>query len=163
LSLTIEPRRVTAIAGPSGAGKSTLLAVLLGLVDPDHGTVDVGATPLAELDPSSWHAAVGWLPQRPHLFAGTIADNIRLGRPDATAPTADQARAAARRARADEFVDTLPAAYGTALGDGGLGLSAGQRQRIALARVLLRDAPLVLLDEPTANLDSGTEAALAET
>lgn len=160
LSLTIEPGRVTAIAGPSGSGKSTLLGVLLGLVDPDQGSVDIGGTSLAELDPTSWHAAVGWLPQRPHVFAGTIADNIRLGRPDATD---DQVRDAARQARADEFVDAMPAGYRTVLGDGGLGLSAGQRQRIALARVLLRDAPLVLLDEPTANLDGGTEAALAET
>ena len=160
LSLTIEPGRVTAIAGPSGSGKSTLLAVLLGLVDPDRGGVDVGGTPLTELDPGAWHAAVGWLPQRPHLFAGTIADNIRLGRPDASD---EQVHDAACRAHADEFVDTLPAGYRTVLGDGGLGLSAGQRQRIALARVLLRDAPLVLLDEPTANLDSSTEAALAET
>lgn len=160
LSMTIEPGRVTALAGPSGCGKSTLLGVLLGLVEPVRGTVSVGAVPLRELDPVAWREVVGWLPQRPHLFAGTIADNIRLGRSDATE---DQVRAAAQRACASEFVEQLPAGYRTMLGDGGLGLSAGQRQRIALARVLLRDAPLVLLDEPTANLDADTEDALAET
>ncbi len=159
LAVTIQPGQVTAIAGPSGAGKSTLLAVLLRLVRADGGTVTVGDTDLADLDPDAWRARIGWLPQRPHLFSGTVEDNIRLGRPEATDA---QIRDAARRTRADDFVQKLPSGYGTVLGDGGAGLSAGQRQRIALARVLLRDAPLVLLDEPTANLDAETEAALAD-
>jgi thiol reductant ABC exporter CydD subunit len=158
LSLTVRPGAVTAIAGPSGCGKSTLLAVLLGLTRPDAGRVLVGDTDLADLDPDAWRRRIGWLPQRPHLFTSTVADNIRLGRPDATA---DEIRTAARRAGAG-FVDGLPDGYYTVIGDGGRELSAGQRQRVALARVLLRDAPLVLLDEPTANLDAETEAVLTD-
>jgi thiol reductant ABC exporter CydD subunit len=159
LSLTIEPGAVTAIAGPSGCGKSTLLAVLLGLVRPAAGTLAVGDVDLVDLDPAMWRERIGWLPQRPHLFAGTVAGNIRLGRPDATD---EEVRDAARRAHADAFIRDLPHGYDTRLVAAGTGLSAGQRQRVALARVLLRDAPLVLLDEPTANLDAGTEAVLAD-
>jgi len=159
LSLTVRPGAVTAIAGPSGCGKSTLLAVLLGLVPPTAGRVVAGGLDLAELDPDAWRRQVGWLPQRPHLFAGTVADNIRIGRPDASAA---EVREAARRAGADPFVTALPDGYDTVVGDGGRVLSAGERQRVALARVLLRDAPLVLLDEPTASLDAATEAVLAD-
>jgi thiol reductant ABC exporter CydD subunit len=159
LSLTVHPGETLALTGPSGAGKSTLLAVLLGFVRPTSGRVLVGGTDLAGLDPDAWRARVAWLPQRPYLFADTVAANIRLGRTDAT--DAD-VRRAARAAGALDLVTALPQGFETPIGEGGTGLSAGQRQRVALARVFLRDAPLVLLDEPTAGLDAESEAAVIE-
>jgi thiol reductant ABC exporter CydD subunit len=158
-SLTVHPGETVALTGPSGAGKSTLLAVLLGFVRPDAGRVLVDWTDLGEFDPDAWRARIAWLPQRPYLFADTVAGNIRLGRPDATDA---EVRSAARAAGALEFVEALPGGFGTRLGEGGTGLSAGQRQRVALARVFLRDAPVLLLDEPTAALDAESEAALVE-
>ncbi|MFC7178855.1 thiol reductant ABC exporter subunit CydD [Kitasatospora paranensis] len=153
--LTLRPGTTTALTGPSGAGKSTLLAVLLGLTAPDRGTVRVGGEDLADLDPAEWRRQVAWVPQHPYLFAGTVADNVRLARPDATD---DQVHEALAAAHALDFAadPALP------LGDGGAGLSAGQRQRLALARALLTDRPLVLLDEPTAHLDGASEAAVVE-
>ncbi|MFJ2779358.1 thiol reductant ABC exporter subunit CydD [Kitasatospora sp. NPDC087315] len=162
-SLTLRPGGTVALTGPSGAGKSTLLAVLLGLTTPDTGTVRITAADgrtydLAELAPESWRRQIAWVPQHPHLFAGTITDNLRLYRPDADEP---ELRAALRAAHALDFVDRLPQGLATVLGEDGAGLSAGQRQRLALARVLLADdRPLVLLDEPTANLDGESEAAV---
>ncbi len=125
-SLVLEPGRVTAVAGPSGCGKSTLVAVLLGFVRPVEGSVTVGGVDLADLDPEAWRRQLAWVPQRPYLFAGTVAENIRLGTPDATDA---QVREAARLAHATGFVDALPAGFATPLGDGGAGLSAGERQR----------------------------------
>jgi ABC-type multidrug transport system fused ATPase/permease subunit len=156
VDLTAAPGEILALTGPSGCGKSTLLATVLGFVVPDSGRVLAGDVDVGTLDPERWRATVAWVPQRPWLFAGTVADNIRLGRPDAPD---DAVAAAAVAAGADGFIDALPDRYRTVLSDGG-GLSAGQRQRIALARAFLRDAPLVLLDEPTANLDGETEAAV---
>ncbi len=158
-SLAVRPGETVALTGPSGAGKSTVLAVLLGFVRPDAGRITVGGTDLADLDPDAWRAKIAWMPQRPYLFAGTVADNIRLGHPDASD---EEIRRAARSAFAEEFVDALPLGFATPLGERGTGLSAGQRQRIALARVFLRDAPLVLLDEPTSGLDAESEAAVIE-
>ncbi|WP_030792923.1 thiol reductant ABC exporter subunit CydD [Streptomyces sp. NRRL S-920] len=157
VSLAVHPGEHVALVGPSGAGKSTLLALLLGFVSPGEGRVAVGGTDLADLDADEWRAQVAWVPQRPHLFAASVADNIRLGRPDAGD---DEVREAARAAFADHFVEALPQAYDTMLGERGAGLSAGQRQRIALARAFLKDAPVLLLDEPTAHLDPGSEAAV---
>lgn len=157
LSLSVRPGEHVALVGPSGAGKSTLLALLLGFVRPDAGRVTVDGADLAGLDPESWHTQVAWVPQRPHLFAASVAENIRLGRPDASDA---EVRRAARAASADRFVEELPLGYDTPLGEHGAGLSAGQRQRIALARAFLKDAPVLLLDEPTAHLDSGSEAAV---
>ncbi|QES31887.1 thiol reductant ABC exporter subunit CydD [Streptomyces venezuelae] len=157
VSLAIAPGEHIALVGPSGAGKSTLLSLLLGFVTPASGRVAAGGTDLAGLDPDDWCAQVAWVPQRPHLIAGTVAENIRLGRPDATDA---EVREAARAASADLFVDELPHAYDTVLGEHGAGLSAGQRQRIALARAFLKDAPVLLLDEPTAHLDPESEAAV---
>lgn len=167
VSLTIDEGEHVALVGPSGAGKSTLLGVVLGLVIPvagrvlvatedqhAHGPVDLGTTDL-----DAWRRRVAWVPQRPHLFAGSLAANITLGDP---AATDEQITRAARLAHAEEFIETLPQGYDTMLGERGVGLSAGQRQRIALARAFLRDAPLLVLDEPTAGLDSGSEAAVVE-
>ncbi|WP_225793160.1 thiol reductant ABC exporter subunit CydD [Streptomyces aculeolatus] len=150
-SLTLRPGETVALTGPSGAGKSTLLAALLGLVRPAAGRVLVGGRDLAALDLASWHAQVAWVPQRPALFAGTVADNVRLPRPDAT----DAEVAQALRDAAAGDLD--PAAV---LGEAGAGLSAGQRQRVALARAFLADRQVVLLDEPTATLDGDTEATV---
>ncbi|MFF2075025.1 thiol reductant ABC exporter subunit CydD [Kitasatospora sp. NPDC058162] len=158
-ALTLRPGSSTALTGPSGAGKSTLLAVLLGLTAPQAGTVRITAADgrthdLAELEPGSWRRQIAWVPQHPHLFAGTIADNLRLYRPEAPD---EQLWTALRAAHALDFVTDLDAE----LGEDGAGLSAGQRQRLALARVLLADdRPLALLDEPTANLDGASEAAV---
>jgi ATP-binding cassette subfamily C protein CydCD len=154
VSLTVEPGEVLAIGGPSGCGKSTLLSVLLRLVTPQRGSVHVGAVDLADLDMESWRSQLAWVPQRPHLFASSIAENIRLGRSDASSA---EVHAAISAAGLDDVVAKLPSGIETMLGDRGHGLSAGERQRIALARAFLRDAPLLLLDEPTASLDGQTE------
>ncbi|MFF8777707.1 thiol reductant ABC exporter subunit CydD [Streptomyces sp. NPDC015140] len=155
VSLTVEPGETVALVGPSGAGKSTLLNALLGFVTPSEGRIRIGGTDLSSLDPGQWHAQVAWVPQHPHLFAGTIAENVRLARPDADDLAVCRAL---RDAGALEFVDALPDGTGTVLGEDGTGLSAGQRQRLALARAFLADRPVLLLDEPTAALDGATEA-----
>ncbi|MET7499658.1 thiol reductant ABC exporter subunit CydD [Streptomyces microflavus] len=159
VSLTVEPGETVALVGPSGVGKSTLLNVVLGFAVPDEGRVRVGGRELAELDPERWRSRIAWVPQRPHLFAGTIAENVRLARPDA-----DDAAvvAALRDAGAYDFVAELPDGERTLLGEDGAGLSAGQRQRLAIARAFLADRPLLLLDEPTASLDGETEAGIVD-
>ncbi|MGV9694249.1 thiol reductant ABC exporter subunit CydD [Streptomyces sp. NPDC003470] len=155
VDLVVRPGETVALVGPSGAGKSTLLNVLLGFVRPSRGRITIGGADLAGLDPEQWHARVAWVPQHPHLFAGTVAENVRLARPEAD-------DTAVRRALGDagalEFVDALPEGTDTVLGEDGAGLSAGQRQRLALARAFLADRPVLLLDEPTAALDGATEA-----
>ncbi|MFL9656732.1 thiol reductant ABC exporter subunit CydD [Streptomyces sp. PB17] len=159
VNLTVEPGETVALVGPSGAGKSTLLHALLGFVAPTEGRVLVGGADLATLDMAQWHARVAWVPQHPHLHAGTIAENVRLARPDADDTAV---RRALRDAGALEFVDALPAGAATVLGEDGTGLSAGQRQRLALARAFLADRPVLLLDEPTAALDGATEAEVVD-
>ena len=154
VSFTVHPGELLAIVGPSGCGKSTLLGVLLGLVAPDSGSVRIGDRDLSDLDIDAWRSRLAWVPQRPHLFAASLADNVRLGRPDAPAGDVDRAVAQAGLA---EVVAGLPDGLDTRLGERGAGLSAGERQRVALARAFLLDAPLLLLDEPTANLDGSTE------
>lgn len=157
VTLTIRPGERIAVIGPSGAGKSTLLHLLLGFVTPTTGRITVDGVDLARVDPDAWRRRLAWVPQRAHLFAGSLADNIRLGTPDA--PDTALARAVAGAAL-DEVVAALPDGLATVLGERGHGLSSGQRQRVALARAFLRDAPLVLLDEPTARLDSASEAVV---
>ena len=153
--LEVAPGEIVALTGPSGCGKSTLLSVLLGFVVPTSGTVRIGTVDLAEVDPEAWRRRIAWVPQRPYLFASSIDANIRLGRPSATAAEVDAAVAAAGL---DPVLAGLPAGLATVLGERGVGLSAGERQRVALARAFLRDAPLLLLDEPTASLDGEVEA-----
>ena len=154
ISLTIAPGDRIVLTGPSGAGKSTLLAVLLRFVAPAAGTIEVAgpgvAAGLAATDVEQWRSQLAWVPQRPYLFTGTAADNIALGQ---AAASRTAIRRAALLAGAAEFIEGLPAGYDTPLGEHGLRLSAGQRQRIALARAFLRDAPVLLLDEPAAHLD----------
>ncbi|SEQ00374.1 thiol reductant ABC exporter subunit CydD [Streptomyces radiopugnans] len=152
-TLTVAPGETVAVTGPSGAGKTTLLSALLGLTTPTAGRITVGGRDLSALDPATWHSQIAWVPQHPHLFAGTIADNVRLTRPGAT-------DAEVLRALTDAGAPDL--SPHTALGEAGAGLSAGQRQRVALARAFLADRPVVLLDEPTAALDGATEAQVVD-
>lgn len=158
-TMTVEPGETVALVGPSGIGKSTLLNVLLGFVAPDEGRVRVDGRDLASLDPERWRERIAWVPQQPYLFAGTITENVRLARPEADDTAV---RDALRDAGAYDFVAALPDGPDTALGEDGAGLSAGQRQRLALARAFLADRPLLLLDEPTAALDGETEAGIVE-
>jgi ATP-binding cassette subfamily C protein CydD/ATP-binding cassette subfamily C protein CydCD len=156
LTSAVAPGEVVALTGPSGCGKSTALAVLLGFVTPGSGTVTVAGRPLSTLDPDAWRRRIAWVPQRPQLFADTVRGNVTLG-----ADTTDEAvHRALADAGAASFVAALPQGLDTRLSDDGGGLSAGQRQRIALARAFLRNAPIVLLDEPTANLDAVTAAGV---
>ena len=153
--LIVEPGETVALTGPSGCGKSTLLNVILGLRGPERGVVQLGGRDLRDLDLDAWRAGIGWVPQRPHLFARSVADNVRVARPGATDAEVAEALQAAGLA---PVVGRLPQGIDTQLGEGGAGLSAGERQRLALARAFVRDAPLLVLDEPTASLDAETEA-----
>jgi len=159
VDLVIEPGETVALVGPSGSGKSTLLSLLMCFADPTSGRIRVGEDDLASLDPRAWRRLTAYVPQHPTLFRGTVADNIRLGAPTAAI---DDVRVAATLARADGFVRALPDGYETVVGDGGRALSAGERRRVALARAFLRDAPLVLLDEPTADLDPESASIVAD-
>lgn len=158
VSLVIRPGERVALVGESGGGKSTLLGVLLGFVRPVQGRVTVDGTDLADLDLDAWRRRLAYVPQRPHLFAASVTDNIRL---DPASVSEERVRRAAAAARAAEFIEALPDGYDTVLGERGANLSAGQRQRIALARAFCRpEASVLLLDEPTARLDGRSEAAI---
>ena len=150
LDLELLPGETVALVGASGAGKSTVASLLLRFADPIAGRITVGNVDLAECRTDVWRRLLAWVPQRPTIFRGTVADNIRFGAPRATRA---RTREAAMLAGADRFVRALPSGYETLVGDGGRPLSAGERRRIALARAFLRGAPFVILDEPTADLD----------
>lgn len=157
-SFVAPPGSLVAVVGPSGAGKSTLLGVLAGAVPATTGRVLVGDVDRDLVTADTWRARVAWIPQHPHLLTASVADNLRLARPDASAAELWSALAAVGL---DDVVDALPGRLDAPLGEGGAGLSAGQRHRVALARALVSRAPLVLLDEPTAELDATSSARVA--
>jgi len=159
ISFRVPAGETLILAGPSGAGKSTVLEILLGFVRPEHGRVTVNGADIASLVPQALSKLTAWIGQRPVLFAGTIRDNIRFARPEATDAEVDEA---ARFARVDAFAATLPLGLATEVGEAGYGLSGGQAQRVAIARAFLKNAPLLLLDEPTAHLDPATEAEVLD-
>jgi thiol reductant ABC exporter CydD subunit len=150
VDLSLTPGETVALVGPSGAGKSTVASLLVRLAEPTGGRILAEGVDVADIAPDAWRRRLAWLPQRPSVLRGTVADNIGLADPEAGL---ERVRAAAALAGADEFVADLPLGYETVVGDGGRPLSAGQARRLALARVFLRGAPFVILDEPTAHLD----------
>ncbi len=155
-SLTVEPGEMVALVGPSGAGKTTVLQLLLRFYDPQTGAIRIDGTNIADADPTALRQRIGLVAQDPVIFSANAWENIRYGRPDATDA---EVRAAAHAAAAD-FLDDLPDGFNTFLGEKGARLSGGQRQRIAIARAILRDAPILLLDEATSALDAEAEAAV---
>lgn len=159
VSFRAEAGTTLALVGASGAGKTTAAHVLLRFVEPQAGCVRVDGRALGELAPAEWRRQVAWVPQRAHLFHGTVLDNLLLAHPGAHP---DQVAAAAAAAHADAFIRALPRGYDTPLGEGGARLSGGQAQRLALARAFLKDAPVLVLDEPTAQLDAESEALVRE-
>jgi ATP-binding cassette subfamily C protein CydCD len=154
ITLEIHAGEHIALVGMSGAGKSTLAALLLGFIHPNSGQITINHEPLSGLPLESWRRLIAWVPQDPYLFHDTLAANLRLARPDATD---GQLAAAARAAHLDEFVQSLPQGYGTVVGEEGARLSSGQAQRLALARAFLKNAPILILDEPTSSLDPEQE------
>ncbi len=159
VSFTIMPGSKTALVGPSGAGKSTIVQLLLRFIEPNAGQITVNGLPLSDLPADGWREQIAWVPQLPYLFNASVADNIRLGRPNATL---DDVIRAALLAHAYDFIRALPQGYDTMIGERGARLSGGQARRIALARAFLKDAPLLILDEPTSSLDLETEAVITE-
>jgi len=158
-SLTLPAGKTVALVGPTGAGKSTVACLLLRFLAPDQGRITAGGRPLATIDPEAWRAQVAWVSQRPHLFHGSVVENLRLARP---AASMSQIVVAAQAAQAHDFIQALPQGYETGVGEGGSRLSGGQRQRLAIARAYLKDAPYLILDEATANLDATSEEAVRE-
>jgi ATP-binding cassette subfamily C protein CydD len=155
LSFSVAAGERVALVGPSGCGKSTIINVILGFVTPEGGTASIDGRDIRLIGQGELHGGLAWLPQRPTLFHASVRHNIGLGRPDAGGR---ELEAAARLAHVDEFAESLPSGLDTVVGEGGQGLSVGQVQRIALARLFLRSPRLILLDEPTAGLDATSEA-----
>ncbi|PID43471.1 MAG: thiol reductant ABC exporter subunit CydD [Proteobacteria bacterium] len=163
VSFAIQPGENIAIVGPSGAGKSTLMNLLLGFITPRSGTININGVRLQGDQIEAWRRKIAWMPQRAHLFQGSIRENIALGRPDANDPCLDQAiQSAARAAQIADDIENLPKQYDTLVGERGAGFSGGQIQRIALARAFFKNAPVMLLDEPTAHLDQESEQRIRQ-
>jgi ATP-binding cassette subfamily C protein CydD len=154
INLALEPRTLTAVVGSSGAGKSTLVNLLMRFADPSEGVILADGAPISAVPAAQWRKNVALVPQRPHLFYGSILENIRLARPEASREEVEEA---AKLAGAHEFVGRLPAGYETQVGERGARLSGGEVQRVAIARAFLKDAPILILDEPTSSLDPESE------
>jgi ATP-binding cassette subfamily C protein CydD len=154
VSFAIPSGKKVALVGPSGAGKSTIIHLLLCFLEPERGNITVNGEELQALPAAEWRKRVAWVPQRPYLFNATVRENIAIGQPGATR---EEIIEAAKRAYAHEFIQALPHGYETVIGERGACLSGGQVQRLSLARAFLKDAPLLILDEATSQLDSETE------
>lgn len=159
ISFELLPGERVALVGPSGAGKSTAAHLLLRFIEPDRGRITVNGTPLEQIPVDEWRRHIALVPQKPYLFYGTVADNIRLGRPGAPM---EEVITAAEQAGAHQFILDLPQGYDTQVGEGGIRLSGGQAQRLAIARAFLKNAPLLVLDEATAGLDPVNERIVLE-
>src|SRR5439155_24075104 len=159
LSCEVRAGERVGIAGPSGAGKSSVARLLLRFSDPERGRVTVGGHDLRELTQDQLRGLIAVVSQDTYLFHGTVEQNLRMGKPDATPA---ELQAAARAANADEFIARLPHGYATLVGERGVRLSGGQRQRIAIARALLRDAPILILDEALSSVDAESEAVIQQ-
>jgi thiol reductant ABC exporter CydD subunit len=159
VSFALRRGEHVALVGPSGAGKSTVFQLLLRFIEPDAGRILLDGAPLGQVSAGEWRKLVAWVPQYPYLFNDTLAANIRLGRPEAGLAEIQQA---AQQANLDAFICSLPQGYETHIGEQGTRLSGGQAQRLALARAFLKDAPILLLDEPAANLDPEQESLLLD-
>lgn len=157
VNFAISPGEHVALIGPSGAGKSSVFSLLLGFVAPDSGKILIDGQDLSDLDIDEWRKNISWIPQNPTLFCTSVFDNITFGRDGCLLK---DVRAMCEILGFDEFISNLPQGYDTMVGERGYGLSGGQIRRIAVARAFMRDAPLVLMDEPTASLDAGTEKIL---
>ncbi|MBP2645262.1 MAG: transporter, CydDC cysteine exporter (CydDC-E) family, permease/ATP-binding protein CydD [Firmicutes bacterium] len=158
VSFTIHPKEKVALVGESGAGKSTIADMLLGFIAPDQGCITVNGRQLYTYSREGWLSQVAYVPQFPHIFHGSVADNIRFGRDGSW----EEVRAAAKAASADEFIEKLPQGYATVIGEGGLGLSGGESQRIAIARAFYKKAPFLILDEPASGLDAANEYRVSQ-
>ena len=159
VSLTARPGELIALVGPSGAGKSTLASLIIRFYDAQHGSVAIDGTPIDRYRLRSLRQRIAIVLQDAVLMSGTVRDNLRYGRADATDA---ELEAAARAAAAHDFITALPNGYDTELGEDGAGLSGGQRQRLSIARAFLKDAPILILDEPTAALDTLSERAVVD-
>jgi ATP-binding cassette subfamily B protein len=159
ISFQVKPGEKLALVGPSGAGKSTIFHLILRFYDPLSGTVSFDNVPLIDADPARVRANIALVPQDPVVFATSVRENIRFGRPDASD---EEIARAAEAAYAADFIARLPQGYDTQVGERGITLSGGQRQRIAIARAILREAPLLLLDEATSSLDAESETLVQQ-